>query len=306
MSSVVIAGNTSGSITLSAPAIAGTNTITLPAETGTLVTTATSTGISGSAITTGTVAVSVGGTGVNTTTAYGVLAGGTTATGAFQNIGTGTSTQVLTSNGPGVLPSFQTLVSGGQFQTQVFTTPGTWTKPSSATQVRVTVIGGGSGAGLTPNPGFPGSPGGTSSFGALISATGGVAAGGSGSSPGAGTVTTGTSLRTGGIWGPSAYIPTWPSTSTSIGVISGIVAVGGLGGNPTYSISGTSMAGAAGQGGGTGTFPNTGFGGLAIGICPVSAPVAVTVGTGGAFNPGSGNLSSGSGVGGAVVVEFVG
>jgi hypothetical protein len=41
MSSVVISGDTSGSITLSAPAVAGTNTITLPATTGTVLTTAT-------------------------------------------------------------------------------------------------------------------------------------------------------------------------------------------------------------------------------------------------------------------------
>jgi hypothetical protein len=39
MSSVVIAGDTSGAITLAAPAVAGTNTITLPASTGTVVTT---------------------------------------------------------------------------------------------------------------------------------------------------------------------------------------------------------------------------------------------------------------------------
>ena len=35
MSSVVISGDTSGAITVSAPAVAGTNTITLPASTGT-------------------------------------------------------------------------------------------------------------------------------------------------------------------------------------------------------------------------------------------------------------------------------
>lgn len=34
MSSVVISGDTSGSITLAAPAIAGANTITLPSATG--------------------------------------------------------------------------------------------------------------------------------------------------------------------------------------------------------------------------------------------------------------------------------
>jgi hypothetical protein len=110
MSSVVIAGNTSGSITLSAPATAGSNTITLPAETGTLVTTATSTGISGSAITTGTVGVSVGGTGANSATAYAVQCGGTTSTGAHQSIASvGTSGQVLTSNGAAALPTFQTI-----------------------------------------------------------------------------------------------------------------------------------------------------------------------------------------------------
>ena len=36
MASVVIAGDTSGAITLSAPAVAGTNTITLPTSTGTM------------------------------------------------------------------------------------------------------------------------------------------------------------------------------------------------------------------------------------------------------------------------------
>jgi len=36
MSSIVISGNTSGAITLAAPAVAGTNTITLPASTGTV------------------------------------------------------------------------------------------------------------------------------------------------------------------------------------------------------------------------------------------------------------------------------
>jgi hypothetical protein len=36
MASIVISGDTSGSITVSAPAVAGSNTISLPAETGTL------------------------------------------------------------------------------------------------------------------------------------------------------------------------------------------------------------------------------------------------------------------------------
>lgn len=36
MASLVLAGNTSGSITISSPAVAGTNTLTLPASTGTV------------------------------------------------------------------------------------------------------------------------------------------------------------------------------------------------------------------------------------------------------------------------------
>jgi hypothetical protein len=57
--------------------------------------------------------VASGGTGATSQTAYAVLAGGTTSTGAYQSVASvGTSGQVLTSNGAGALPTFQT-VSGG-------------------------------------------------------------------------------------------------------------------------------------------------------------------------------------------------
>ena len=39
MANIVLTGDTSGAITVAAPAVAGTNTITLPASTGTLLTT---------------------------------------------------------------------------------------------------------------------------------------------------------------------------------------------------------------------------------------------------------------------------
>jgi len=42
MSSIVVAGDTSGSVTLQAPAVAGTTVITLPATSGTMITTASS------------------------------------------------------------------------------------------------------------------------------------------------------------------------------------------------------------------------------------------------------------------------
>ena len=67
MSSIVVSGDTSGAVTLSAPAVAGTVTVTLPAS-GTMLTTASTTGISGSAISSGTVPEAYGGTG--TTTGY--------------------------------------------------------------------------------------------------------------------------------------------------------------------------------------------------------------------------------------------
>jgi len=43
MASLVLAGNTSGSITISSPAVSGTNTLTLPASTGTVLTSASNT-----------------------------------------------------------------------------------------------------------------------------------------------------------------------------------------------------------------------------------------------------------------------
>ena len=62
MSSIVIAGDTSGQITVAAPAVAGTNTITLPAVTGSVV-------VAGqnSAITSGTAQASTSGTSITFT-----------------------------------------------------------------------------------------------------------------------------------------------------------------------------------------------------------------------------------------------
>lgn len=57
--------------------------------------------------------VASGGTGLTTlTTAYGTLTAGTTATGVVQNAGTGTTGQVLTSNGAAALPTWQPVTAG--------------------------------------------------------------------------------------------------------------------------------------------------------------------------------------------------
>lgn len=61
-----------------------------------------------------TAVVAGGGTGNTTFTAYSVICAGTTSTGTFQNVvGVGTSGQVLTSNGPAALPTWQPAGSGG-------------------------------------------------------------------------------------------------------------------------------------------------------------------------------------------------
>jgi hypothetical protein len=73
---------------------------------------------SSSALTAGTLPVAAGGTGITSTTPYAVVAGGTTSTGTLQQVsGLGTSGQVLTSNGTGTLPTWQT-PSGGATKAQ--------------------------------------------------------------------------------------------------------------------------------------------------------------------------------------------
>lgn len=68
---------------------------------------------------TGTVGVANGGTGANSLTAYAPLFGGTTGTGAVQSGTVGTSGQVLTSNGPGALPTFQNAGAPSQYMRQI-------------------------------------------------------------------------------------------------------------------------------------------------------------------------------------------
>jgi len=66
-----------------------------------------------------TIGVSYGGTGLSTTTAYSIVFTGTTSTGAFQaSAGPGTTGQVLTSNGAGALPTFQTSTAASKSYVQ--------------------------------------------------------------------------------------------------------------------------------------------------------------------------------------------
>lgn len=67
---------------------------------------------SGTITITGDLDVDAGGTGVTSLTAYAPLFGGTTSTGDVQSGTVGTAGQVMTSNGAGVLPTFQTPAAG--------------------------------------------------------------------------------------------------------------------------------------------------------------------------------------------------
>lgn len=70
------------------------------------------------------ITVADGGTGTSTIHAYSVMIGGTTATGPIQTVsGTGLTAQVLTSNGPGAAPTWQTAASGGYATIQDEATP---------------------------------------------------------------------------------------------------------------------------------------------------------------------------------------
>ena len=77
MSSLILGGDSSGTITLTVPATAGTNTITLPASTGTVITTASTSNIPGTVnwttVQTSSVSPAVSGTGYPMNTTSGAL-----------------------------------------------------------------------------------------------------------------------------------------------------------------------------------------------------------------------------------------
>jgi hypothetical protein len=90
--------------------------------------------------------VGSGGTGVTSATAYSVQCGGTTSTGAFQSVsGLGSSGQVLTSNGAGALPTWQTPQNFDTGTAMMFVqtaAPTGWTKSTTHDNKALRVVSG--------------------------------------------------------------------------------------------------------------------------------------------------------------------
>lgn len=172
----------------------------------------------------GQVPVANGGTGSTNNYTNGQLLIGNSTGGTLTKSTLTAGTGISITNGAG---SITITGTSGSIQTQIFTAPGTWTCPTTVTQVRVTVIGGGGGGGGTSSPGggnggyakaivpvsapvnitvggggqpFPVISAGTSSFGPAVSCTGGGVGSGPIPSPttvqGTATVAVGTALRT--------------------------------------------------------------------------------------------------------------
>lgn len=215
------------------------------------------------------------------------------AAGTTAYSGVGTAGQVLISGGAGA-PSFGSIASGFS-NFAVFTSSGTWTVPAGVTKVKVTVVGGGGGgghlvgpscgtyywggagggaggaaikivSGLTPGAtvsvtvgvGAPGgtNTGGTSSFGAHCSATGG-GGGQYGYYPGVGGVGASGDIN---ISGAPGTVGTFASNAASAAGTGGSSILGGGG-----RISAVKAAQGFGGGGAGGdyTFNNAGGAGFA-------------------------------------------
>lgn len=231
-----------------------------------------------------------GGTGTGTLTAGSVLVGNGTS--AVNLVAAGTNGNLLTSNG--TTWTSAAAPAGGFSNMTVFTSPGTFTTPSSTTKVKVTVVGGGgSGANKTPS----------SSYNATGGAGGGFATGIYPVSASTGYAVTIGAGGT-GVSNP-LYSPGNPGGTSSFGALTS--ATGGAGGNTG---PGSPPSAIGGTGTGTLTIPggNSGFsasysGGSMLSIVSVTSSSASSTGYG-AASQGASPGSSSNGSAGVVIVEY--
>lgn len=197
--------------------------------------------------------------------------------------------------------------ANGNVVLNVYTTPGTWTKPATVKTIKVTVIGGGGGGGGTS------------------SGSGGAGGGGGGTSinvypapslPGPQPYTVGTG-GTGGAPAPTAAVGGTGNTSSfGVAPITVVSATGGAGGGITPNKGGTGgtasngnlnisgSGGGVGAGGvGGGTYLAGFTPGATITQSPGLAGQSYGGGGGGSLVPGTGNATGGAGATGVVIVE---
>lgn len=228
---------------------------------------------------TGTLPVANGGSGQTTYTNGQLLIGNTTGntlTKATLTAGSGISV----TNGSGSITIAST-ASGGFSNMQVFTAPGTFTTPASATQIKVTVVGGGGNGG---NPAT--SPNGTSNGG-----SGG--AGGTAIYVGSVSASTPYSVTVGSATNTSSFFTLASATGGASGTNAPAGPTPGLGG-----VGGTGTAGTLLTKGGSG-----GMGAQNIGGTSTLGGGGVTTSPNGG-NYGGGAANAGTGAGGVVIVEY--
>jgi hypothetical protein len=276
----VVVGNGTNAVKFVAP---GTSTNVLTSNGTAWVSQAAASTTNANAITTGILSAGVGGTGANTLTSENVIIGNGTS--AVKFVAPGTTGNVLTSNGT-VWLSQAAAAGGGDYTMQVFTSPGTYTKPAGLKAIKVTVIGGGSAGNASPGTG------GTSSFGspAFLSATGG--------SPGAAGAGSGGTINVSG--GTGGASPTQCSVTFTIGGAGAF----GFGAAVVANPQGPGIATAGRAYGGAGVYAGqtSGGGGGAIEYIDAPSlpgPQPYTVGAGGVSPVGA---TGGAGV--VIVEEF--
>lgn len=232
-------------------------------------------------------------------------------------IADGSADQVLTTNGSGVL-SFADAGGGGMQSVQVFTSSGTWSRPSGITKILVEIKGGGGGGGggytdATNNSGKGGAEGGTAieflDVSSTSSATVTIGAGGAG---GGGSNGAGSGMTDGATGGTTSF----GSFCTATGGVGGKdatdngVSLGGLGANGNLNLRGacsiprqshpSNVAGFSGPGAGQG-------GGNGVITTGATGAAGVNGGGGGGGQYGGGGQAGAGGAGGAgyvIVKEY--
>lgn len=277
--------------------------------------------VASSAAVTGTLATGNGGTGKNTNyTALGVVYADTTT--SLSNIATGSSGNVLTSNGASA-PSMQDLRGNATVfkapTVQKFTSgSGTYTTATSPSPLYIEVEmcgGGGGGGGSGTAGGSAAGDGGTTTFGTtLLSCNGGVkgayvGAGGAGGSASLGSGPIGTVLTGGSGSGGGGSATANCSYGGGHGGVNPFGGGGGGGSPSAAGLQGVANTGGGGGGGGAPSAGNCGSGGGAGGyvkaiIASPSATYSYAVGgSGTAGGAGTGGAAGGAGGTGYIIVR---